>query len=416
MAFLSSGNGSSRTSSRRPGATIELSTTVPREAGSANPQSGPDHPLVGGLPAAAVGAAVTVLAGWILAAGFAVVGWLAAAPGTLWQALSVGTQLWLLGNGAGATLGAMKITLIPWGLAAVFALMHYHFAGWAARRSRAVTVGSVVLGVVGAMVGVYVVAVAGATVLAGDVTHLPRAALVAAAIAGLPAAAGACHAMGVDLISWLPRWAQPLPRAVLAAQLCLVVGGAGLLVTSLVLAYGQVGGVIDALAPGVVGNLALLVLQLAFAPNLIVWSAAFALGAGFTFGPGTIVSPTDTDLGLLPIIPVLAGLPDDGPGQPVQLAWLAVGVVAGGVAAWLTVRARRELRVDECCLHGGLAGALAGVVFVAIAWACGGDLGRARLSGLGPRLPELGVLAISTLGLAGLLVGLGYGLVRLLRR
>lgn len=416
MAFLSSGSGSSRTSSRRPGATIELSTTVPRAAGSANPSRVPDHPLIGGWPAAAVGAAVTGLAGWILAAGFAVVGWLAAEPGTLWQALGVGTQLWLLGNGAGATLGATKITLIPWGLAAVFALMHYQFAGYAARRSRAATPGGAVLGVVGVMVAVYVVAVAGAAVLSGDVSQLPRAVLVSAAITGLPAAAGACRAVGLDPVAWLPRWAQPLPRALLAAQLCLIVGGAGLLVTSLVLAYGQVGGVIDTLAPGVAGNLALLVLQLAFAPNLIVWAAAFALGAGFTFGPGTIVSPTDTDLGLLPIIPVLAGLPDDGPGQPVQLAWLAVGVVAGGVAAWLMVRARPDARLDLSCLLGGLAGTLAGVVFVAIAWACGGDLGRARLAGLGPRVPELGVLAISTLGLAGLLVGLGYGLVRLIRR
>ncbi len=416
MAFLSSGNTSSRTTSRRPGATIELSTTVPRAAGSANPSAGPDHPLIGGLPAAAVGAAVTVLAGWVLAAGFAVVGWLAADPGTLWQALGVGTQLWLLGNGAGAVLGATKITLIPWGLAAVFALMHFQFAGWAVRRSRAVTSESAVLGVVGVMVGVYVLAATGMTVLAGDLASLPRAAAVSAVIAGLPAAVGACRAVGFDPIAWLPGWAAPLPRAVLGSLLCLLVGGSGLLVTSLVLAYGQVGALIDALAPGVAGNLALLVLQLAFAPNLIVWAAAFALGAGFSFGPGTVVSPTDTDLGLLPVIPVLAGMPDDGPGQPIQLAWLAVGLVAGGIAAWLTLRPRPGARLDESCLLGGLAGVLAGMAFVVIAWACGGDLGRARLAGLGPRLPELGVLAISTLGLAGLLVGLGYGVVRLIRR
>lgn len=416
MASPSPGNVSSRTTARRPGETIELSTTVPRAAGSANPSPGPDHPLVGGWPVAAIGVAVTAAAGWVLAAGFAVVGWLTSVPGTLLDALGVGTQLWLLGNGAGATLGATRITLIPWGLTAIFALLHFQVAGYAARRSRAETDLAAVFSVTGVMVGGYVLAVTATTLLAGDPAQLLRAAVLSALIAGLPAAAGAAHALGLDPAERWPDWARPLPRAVIAAQLTLLIGGAGLLVSSLALAWGQVGGLIDALAPGVPGNIALLVLQLAFAPNLIVWAASFALGAGFSFGPGTVVSPADTDLGLLPAIPVLAGLPDEGPGRPEQLAWLAVGIVAGAVAAWLVNRARPEARPDQTCLVGGLAGALAGLVFVAIAWACSGDLGQARLSGIGPRLPELAVLAVSTLGLSGLLVGLGYGLVRQLRR
>lgn len=416
MASPSPGNVSSRTTARRPGETIELSTTVPRTAGSANPQPGPDHPLVGGWPVAAIGAAVTAAAGWVLAAGFAVVGWLTSVPGTLLDALGVGTQLWLLGNGSGATLGGTEITLIPWGLTAIFVMLHFQVAGYAARRSRALTDVSALLSVTGVMIGGYVLAVTATTLLAGDPAQLPRAAVVSALVTGLPAAAGAAHALGLDPAEHWPDWARSLPRAVIAAQLALLAGGTGLLVSSLALAWGQVGGLIDALAPGVPGNIALLVLQLAFAPNLIVWAASFALGAGFSFGPGTVVSPADTDLGLLPAIPVLAGLPDEGPGQPEQLAWLAVGVVAGGVAAWLVNRTRPDARPDQTCLVGGLAGALAGLVFVAIAWACSGDLGQARLAGIGPRLPELAVLAVSTLGLSGLLVGLGYGLVRQLRR
>ena len=427
MAFLSSGNlssrtggnASSRTGSRRPEETIELSTTVPREGGSANPSG--VEPLIGGGIVAAVGAAATALFGWVIAAGFAVIGWLAAAPGTLWQALGVGTQFWLLGNGGGATLGPLRLTLIPWGLTALSAVMHFNFAGYAARRSRAATRRGAVFSVVGVTVAVYVAVVTGAVLLVGEISLAPRAALVAALVAGLPAAAGACRSVDLDPTERWPGWARPLPRAVLAAQLCLLTGGAALLVTSLLSASDQVGALVEALAPGIAGNVALLVLQLAFAPNLIVWATAFALGAGFSFGPGTVVSPTDTDLGLLPVLPVLAGLPDDGPGRPIQLAWLAVGAVAGGVAAWLVNRARTdaagpERRIDVTTLLGGLAGALSGVVFVALAWACGGDLGRARLAGIGPRLPELGALAISTTGLAGLLVGLGYGLVRLIRR
>ena len=49
---------------------------------------------------------------------------------------------------------------------------------------------------------------------------------------------------------------------------------------------------------------------------------------------------------------------------------------------------------------------LAGLVFVGLAWAAGGDLGTVRLAGLGPRLLPLLVMAVTTLGLAGMITGL----------
>ena len=58
------------------------------------------------------------LGGWILCAGLAVVGWLAAEPGTLGEALAVGTRLWLLANGVSAPLGGLVVTLVPWGATA----------------------------------------------------------------------------------------------------------------------------------------------------------------------------------------------------------------------------------------------------------------------------------------------------------
>jgi hypothetical protein len=68
--------------------------------------------------------------------------------------------------------------------------------------------------------------------------------------------------------------------------------------------------------------------------------------------------------------------------------------------------------LDETCLVGGLSGVTAGLVFVVLAWATSGDLGAARLAGLGPRLLPLLVMAATTLGLAGMLVGLVVGLLR----
>ena len=98
-----------------------------------------------------------------------------------------------------------------------------------------------------------------------------------------------------------------------------------------------------------------------------------------------------------------------------QWWWLAGGVLAGAVAALVVVLGRRAARFDETALVGGLAGVLSGAVFTGLAWLSSGDLGVARLADLGPRLLPLLVLAVTTLGLAGMASGLILGLVRLVR-
>ncbi len=82
----------------------------------------------------------------------------------------------------------------------------------------------------------------------------------------------------------------------------------------------------------------------------------------------------------------------------------------------MVVLGRRAARFDETSLVGGLAGVLSGAVFTGLAWLSSGDLGVARLVDLGPRLLPLLVLAVTTMGLAGMASGLVLGLVRLIRR
>jgi hypothetical protein len=168
----------------------------------------------------------------------------------------------------------------------------------------------------------------------------------------------------------------------------------------------------QALNTGVAGGIALLLLQLAYAPNALVWSGSYALGAGFTLGGGSVVAPAATTLGILPGLPLLGALPTNGPGSVAELWWLAAGALAGAAAAWVVVRSRRPARFDLTSLVGGLAGGLAAVVFVGLAWATSGDLGTLRLADLGPRLLPLLVLAGSTMGLSGLIAGLVLALVR----
>jgi len=171
----------------------------------------------------------------------------------------------------------------------------------------------------------------------------------------------------------------------------------------------------DALGPGVAGGIALLMIQLAFVPNAFVWSASYALGAGFSLGTGSVVAPAGTELGVLPGIPMLGALPANGPGSVAQLWWLGAGVLAGAVAAWIVVRSRPAARFDETSLVGGLAGVLSGLLFTGLAWAASGDLGTLRLADLGPRLLPLLIMGVTTMGLAGMITGLLLGIGRRLR-
>ena len=138
-----------------------------------------------------------------------------------------------------------------------------------------------------------------------------------------------------------------MPRAVAAAVLLMVAGGAAVLATGLAVNLDRVTALLTTLDAGIVGNIGLLLAQLAYAPNAIIWSACYALGPGFTLGGSSIVSPAATELGALPSIPLLAAVPDVGPGGVSHLWWLALGVAAGAVAATLVVLARPSARFDE---------------------------------------------------------------------
>ena len=200
-----------------------------------------------------------------------------------------------------------------------------------------------------------------------------------------------------------------IPRAVLAAQLAMLVAGAAILVTGLWMHLNRVEALQEALQPGVPGGIVLLLLQLAFAPNAMVWSASYALGSGFSLGAGSVVAPAATQLGMVPGIPLLGALPSPGPGDFAQLWWLAAGAVAGAIACWVVLASRPTARFDEAGLAGGACGLLAGAMFAGLAWAASGDLGMLRLADMGPRLFPLLVMAGTTMGLSGLITGLALG-------
>jgi len=402
-------------SPRRADPAIVLQAAEPSRPVPADDGPGTAGPRLGWGVTAVVAGLLCAFTGWLLVAGVAVVGWVTAEPGTLVGALVVGTSLWLAGHGVPVQLGGLLVTLVPWGVAALQAVLVSRAAGFAARSARPGQQPRAT-GVALTVVAAYNTPLLVVATLFGRVDAAPGH--LAAVLAVLLAAAlhGAGRALGTTWTDRWPAWARSVPRAVLASQLVLLAAGASVLVTGLARHLDRVTALHDGLAPGLAGGIALLVAQLALVPNALVWAGSYALGGGFTLGNGSLVSPSSTDLGVVPGLPLLGALPAEGPGPTAALWWLAAGVLAGAVAAWLVVRGRPQARFDETSLVGGLAGVTGGLVFVGLAWAASGDLGTVRLTGLGPLLLPLLVMGVTTLGLAGMVTGLALGLWRRARR
>ena len=406
---------------------ISLRRTSAPDRGDTAPDPAP--PVLPWLLAALGGSFGAAVVGWVVVVGITVLGWLTGGIGALSSAIRLGTQLWLLANGAGAQIGGARWTLIPLGVTAVFAVVIAQVAGFAARQARAARLtggdpgafdagaGRQVVRWVALLVTLVYVAVVSAVALAvGAPGQALRGFVVSAVLAAAAGTFGAARALDVDLTAGWPGWLRPVPRAVAASVCVVALGGCAAVVVALVQHGDGVASITTQLDVTAAGGVVLALIQLSFWPNVITWAASWTLGAGFTLGDGSLVSPTETDLGLLPAVPILGALPPEGVGGWPVLSWLAVAVLAGVVGASIVVRSRPAGRFDETSLVGGLAGVVSGVVVVLLAALSRGDLGSGRLVGLGPRLLELGVMAVTLMGLSGMLAGLVWGLVRRPRR
>lgn len=377
-------------------------------------------PAMPWLAAGLAGGALCALAGWLLVTAPVALAWLTSPVGSLAGALKLGTQVWLLAHGAGATLDKLQVTLVPLGLSLVLAVMILGVAGWAARQAQltypdddlAPEVRRRITGRVTLAVSVsYASAVTLVSFLTSSPQQTARALAGAVLVSALAAAVGAARAVHWQPGTDWPTWVRLVPRSMGAALLTLVVASAAVLVTALVRSAARITSLTNALGADALGQFALLVAQLAYLPNVMLWCGSWLLGAGFTLGDSSVVSPMWTQVGVLPAIPLTGAVPDTSSGRWINLGWMAGGVLAGAAAAWVAGRSRR-VRFDEQALVGGVAGVAAGLVFTLVALVSRGDLGSSRLTGLGPRPLELAVMAPTSLGIAGLLFGLVLGLIR----
>ncbi|MEV5309782.1 DUF6350 family protein [Streptomyces sp. NPDC052610] len=186
-------------------------------------------------------------------------------------------------------------------------------------------------------------------------------------------------------------------RAAGAGTAAYVGGGALLVAVSLVWHGGAARMSFAQLTEGWSGRFAVLLLCVVLVPNAAVWGAAYALGPGFMLGAGRVTGPLYADPApLLPPFPLLAAVPDGGPGTPLHWATGVVPVAAGVTVGWFVGRAARP----RWSLGRTFAGALRAAVLCAallalLAALAGGPLGVGTLARFGPVWWQVGAAALA---------------------
>lgn len=347
---------------------------------------------------------VTGLVSVAVVLGPAFLAWSASEPtaGTAGDAVAVGAGVWLLSAGAhvvddGTTLAiapllGLGLLVLLARLGAREAMMEVSLEGpfwWGLLPRRlAATLGAWWAGYAAVAVGAAVVATSGPLRPVWATVALPVVVvpLLGAVLALRPVVADDPDVLGPRTEAL--RLPDPVSRALgpgLLGLLVLLVTGAVLVLAAVALSWGGVRAVHDGLDAGGAGSVLVVLAQVGMLPNLALWVVSFLAGPGFQVVQGASVSWSGAESGLLPMVPVLAALPQPGPfpvAVPVAavLVLVAVGVLVGRravrtVARLSRVRTKLAVATAACAVTALGAGVLDAVG--------GGSLGQFRLTSVG---------------------------------
>ncbi|MET0783689.1 MAG: DUF6350 family protein [Leifsonia flava] len=226
---------------------------------------------------------------------------------------------------------------------------------------------------------------------------------------------GRRDATAVRLRAAVMQWPTMVRAGIDAAVRGATVAVAGIIGVSavvvavmLVTHYATITALYESLQAGILGGIAITLLQLALLPNLVIWAAAWLIGPGFLIGTGTSVAPGGTVLGAVPGLPVLGALPQGEPA--IGVLGVLVPIAFGALAGWL---AHRRLPSPATSIHlagvGAGIGILAGLALGLLAWWSGGAIGPGRLATVGPDPWLVGLLAAAEIAVPAVLVLLAAG-------
>jgi hypothetical protein len=353
-----------------------------------------------------------------------VVGWFladAGAHGAPRDGLRVGALGWLLAHGSGIRVDGVLLTVVPLGLTVL--------CGWSIWRLGQ-RVGSSVSGHgpdadrIADGERDWTVAIAGLAFTVGYLVVAIITFQMAATAETAPSQARVvlwslvlCGTLGVTAIAIgsgrAAIWASFLPPSVRAAGATALrvlgtylVVAALVFVAALVVDFGTAVNVMSRLHMGAGDATVYTALTTTVAPNAVLFSGSYLLGPGFAVGAHTLVSPTMVSIGALPMFPLLAALPDNGPTAAWTAYLMAVPLLVAAFAAVRSQRRNPTLRWDEGALRGTAGGVVAGVLLGFLASVSGGAVGPGRMREVGPLGFDVLVHAITAFGIGGLVGGL----------
>lgn len=399
------GSGSSRSARDRPRSDADLR----RELATTRPL----------VPTATIGGAVAAGNTLLVALAVAVVGWFltdAGSQGSPSGALRVGAHGWLVAHGSTVAVEGIRITAIPLGMTLV--------CGWVTwrvgrrigesisghgpdaeriddgERDWTVPMAAALFAVGYVLVGVLACAVAATPATSPSPARVVLWSLLIGGGVG-----GAAIAFGSGRAAiWLPAVPSGVRDVVLVARRILALWAVlslGALVVAFVLDFSTAANVVSQLHADLGGVALMTLLTLLVLPNALLFSSSYLLGPGFTVGAGTTVSTGAVVLGPLPMFPLLAALPDQGP-TPAWVGWLMLTPVL--IAAWVAARVQRDrpdLAWDRAAIRGCAGGITAGVGLALLTSLAGGAVGPGRMQDVGPFTFDVLLHAIASFGIGG---------------
>ena len=145
---------------------------------------------------------------------------------------------------------------------------------------------------------------------------------------------------------------------------------------------------------------------LVYVPNAVGFTAAYLLGPGFQVGAGNVVTLAGTELGPMPLFPLVPALPGTGAAPSWLAALMAVGGVVAAVATLRVLLRSAPMRWDHTLLAGA-GGALVGAVGVAgVVGLSGGAAGPGLMAEVGANMLDVMAHGVATFVVAGLVVSL----------
>jgi hypothetical protein len=352
--------------------------------------------------AAVLGAMWTLVAGFAMCVLPAMAWWIgdgASAP--MIDPLRFGSWVWLVSHRVDVLVDGAIYDIAPLGLTILIVLLMYRSARWASH-SAGVSTRRGAVAVVAPAVATYAIA-GGALAMLGTSGGVSVEIIEAAGLCGVWALAATAAGVGIEAglfrseADRAPRELVVALRAGALATAGLLAWGGVLVVVSVAANAGRVAELASSVGAGGMGTGLLIVASLAYVPNAVAWAAAFSLGPGFAVGTDTAVAPTAVELGLVPALPLLAGLP----ASVTPVVWLVVAgpVVVGALTGYFV---HRELRGDaspaRIAATGFGAGGVAMVLMALASSLSSGSAGDGRMTVIGPESGEVALASLLVIG------------------